>query len=184
MTDITLLWHDYETWGVDPRRDRPAQFAAVRTNTALEEIGEPIMLYCRPSDDFLPHPEAAMLTGIAPQEAAAKGLNEAGFFGRIHAAFLEPETCGTGYNTIRFDDEITRFGFYRNFIDPYSREWRNGNTRWDIIDLVRLAYALRPEDIRWPRKEDGSVSFRLEDLTAANGIEHDGGDDARCVRRQ
>ncbi|MCI5122606.1 MAG: exodeoxyribonuclease I, partial [Candidatus Electrothrix sp. AUS4] len=62
MADITLLWHDYETWGVNPRRDRPAQFAAIRTNTALEEVGEPIMLYCRPSDDFLPHPEAAMLT--------------------------------------------------------------------------------------------------------------------------
>jgi exodeoxyribonuclease-1 len=175
---MTLLWHDYETWGVDPRRDRPAQFAALRTDSELEEVGEPIMLYCRPSDDFLPHPEAAMLTGISPQETAAKGLNEAGFFGRINTAFSEPGTCGVGYNSIRFDDEITRFGFYRNFIDPYAREWQNGNSRWDIIDLVRLAYALRPEDINWPRKKDGRVSFRLEDLTAANGIEHNGAHDA------
>ncbi|RWX51939.1 Exonuclease, partial [Candidatus Electrothrix marina] len=50
---MTLLWHDYETWGVDPRRDRPAQFAALRTDSELEEVGEPIMLYCRPADDFL-----------------------------------------------------------------------------------------------------------------------------------
>ena len=178
MSESTLLWHDYETWGMDPRRDRPAQFAAVRTNAALEETDEPIMLYCRPTDDFLPHPEAVMLTGIAPQEAAAKGLNEADFFRRINAAFSRPGTCGAGYNSIRFDDEVTRFGFYRNFIDPYSREWRNGNSRWDIIDLLRLAYALRPEDINWPKKEDGSVSFKLEDLTAANGIEHNGAHDA------
>ncbi|WP_339134409.1 MAG: exodeoxyribonuclease I [Candidatus Electrothrix sp. GW3-4] len=178
MSNITLLWHDYETWGLDPRRDRPAQFAALRTDAELEELGDPIMLYCRPADDFLPHPEAVMLTGISPQEAAVAGLNEASFFGKINTAFSQPGTCGVGYNSIRFDDEVTRFGFYRNFIDPYAREWQNGNSRWDIIDLVRLAYALRPEDINWPKKEDGKVSFRLEDLTAANGIEHHGAHDA------
>ncbi|MCI5224988.1 MAG: exodeoxyribonuclease I, partial [Candidatus Electrothrix sp. AR4] len=178
MSDITLLWHDYETWGVDPRRDRPAQFAAVRTNSELEVVGEPMMFYCRPADDFLPHPEAAMITGIAPQEAAAKGHNEAEFFRRINKEFSEPGTCGVGYNSIRFDDEITRFGFYRNFIDPYAREWQNGNSRWDIIDLVRLAYALRPEDINWPAKEGGGVSFKLESLTSANGIAHEGAHDA------
>ena len=89
MSEKTLLWHDYETWGMDPRRDRPAQFAAVRTNAALEEVEEPMMLYCRPTDDFLPHPEAAMLIGISPQEAAAKGINEADFFGQINAAFSQ-----------------------------------------------------------------------------------------------
>ncbi len=178
MSDLTLLWHDYETWGVNPRKDRPAQFAAVRTNSELEEVGEPMMCYCRPASDFLPHPEAAMITGISPHEAAAKGYNEAEFFSRINKEFSEPGTCGVGYNSIRFDDEITRFGFYRNFIDPYAREWQNGNSRWDIIDLVRLAYALRPEDINWPEKEDGSVSFKLELLTAANGIAHDSAHDA------
>uniref|UniRef100_UPI0040563CA5 exodeoxyribonuclease I n=1 Tax=Candidatus Electrothrix sp. TaxID=2170559 RepID=UPI0040563CA5 len=178
MSDITLLWHDYETWGADPRQDRPAQFAALRTDTELEEVGEPITLYCRPADDFLPHPEAVMLTGISPQKAAAKGLNEASFFRKINAVFSQPGTCGVGYNSIRFDDEVTRFGFYRNFIDPYAREWQNGNSRWDIIDLVRMAYALRPEDIHWPQKEDGRVSFKLEALTAANGIEHYGAHDA------
>jgi len=178
MSEITLLWHDYETWGANPRQDRPAQFAALRTNTELEEIGEPIMLYCRPGDDFLPHPEAAMLTGISPQETAAQGLNEASFFRKINAVFSQPGTCGVGYNSIRFDDEVTRFGFYRNFIDPYAREWQNGNSRWDIIDLMRMAYALRPEDINWPHREDGRVSFKLEALTAANGIEHHGAHDA------
>ena len=36
----TLYWHDYETWGADPRRDRPAQFAGIRTDTDLNIIGK------------------------------------------------------------------------------------------------------------------------------------------------
>jgi len=41
----TLYWHDYETFGSDPRRDRPAQFAGLRTDEELNEIGEPLVLY-------------------------------------------------------------------------------------------------------------------------------------------
>ncbi len=175
---ITLLWHDYETWGVNPRVDRAAQFASIRTNTNLEEVGKPQLLYCRPADDFLPNPEAVLVTGITPQLATEKGIDEASFFQQINEEFSRPGTCGTGYNSIRFDDEVTRFGFYRNFIDPYAREWQNGNKRWDILDLARMAHALRPEGINWPKREDGSTSFRLEDLTAANEIEHQGAHDA------
>ncbi len=178
MTKSTILWHDYETWGADPRLDRPSQFAAIRTDADLNIIGKPLSFFCRPPEDALPHPEAVLVTGITPQRAAAKGSNEAEFFGRINDAMSQSGTCSAGYNSIRFDDEVTRFGFWRNFIDPYARERQNGNSRWDIIDLVRMAYALRPEGIQWPKREDGSASFRLEDLTAANGIEHSGAHDA------
>ncbi len=178
MAAITILWHDYETWGVNPRQDRPSQFAALRTGLDLEEIGEPLLLYCRPGSDCLPSPEAVMLTGITPQKAAAKGLNEAEFFSRINREFIQPGTCGTGYNSLRFDDEVTRFGFYRNFIDPYAREWKNNNSRWDILDLLRMAHALRPEGLNWPHTQEGGISFKLENLTAANGIEHEGAHDA------
>ncbi len=179
MTD-TIFWHDYETWGVDPRRDRAAQFAGIRTNLDLEVVGEPVMFYCKPTTDFLPHPDAVLVTGIAPQLADKEGVNEAKFFGRINEIFSVPKTCGAGYNSIRFDDEVTRFGFYRNFIDPYAREWQNGNNRWDILDLVRMTYALRPEGINWPDREgeEGVPSFRLEHLTAANNIEQVGAHDA------
>ncbi len=178
MPATTILWHDYETWGADPRRDRPSQFAAIRTDAELNITGEPLSFYCRPPEDALPHPEAVLVTGITPQRAAAQGLNEAQFFGRINEAMMRPGTCSAGYNSIRFDDEVTRFGFWRNFIDPYAREWQNGNSRWDIIDLVRMAYALRPQGVNWPKREDGTASFRLEDLTAANGIEHSSAHDA------
>lgn len=174
----TLYWHDYETFGADPRRDRPAQFAGLRTDEALNEIGKPLVVYCKPARDCLPHPEACLLTGITPQTAEAQGLPEPEFISRIHAELAHPGTCGVGYNTIRFDDEVTRHTLYRNFYDPYGREWQNGNSRWDIIDLARMTYALRPSGIEWPRHEDGKPSFRLEDITAANEIGHESAHDA------
>lgn len=168
----SLYWYDYETFGADPVRDRPAQFAGIRTDEDLEPVGEPLVLYCRPAPDFLPQPAACLVTGITPQLAREKGVCEDEFIARINAEFSQPETCVAGYNNIRFDDEVTRHTLYRNLYDPYAREWRGGNSRWDLIDVVRLAYALRPEGIVWPEREDGVPSFRLDQLTAANGIAH------------
>jgi exodeoxyribonuclease-1 len=166
----TLLWHDYETFGADPRRDRPAQFAAIRTTPELETIGEPVAFYCKPATDVLPEPGACLVTGITPQLAAAEGVIEAEFASRVNEALAEPGTCGVGYNSLRFDDEFTRHLLYRNFHDPYAREWENGNSRWDLIDLARMCYALRPHGIEWPLRADGSPSFRLEDLARANHV--------------
>lgn len=178
MSADSIYWHDYETFGADPRRDRPAQFAGIRTDLELNVIGEPLVLYCRPADDFLPQPDACLITGITPQMALQEGLPEAEFIARIHEEFSRPHTCVAGYNNIRFDDEVTRNVLYRNFFDPYAREWQNGNSRWDIIDLVRVTHALRPEGIEWPRHADGKPSFRLEDLTRANRLSHQAAHDA------
>jgi len=174
----TFLWHDYETFGADPMADRPAQFAALRTDTNLNPVDEPVVLYCRPSDDVLPHPEACLITGITPQLARDRGVSEVEFARRVHAEMMRPRTCGAGYNSIRFDDVVTRSLFYRNLMDPYEREFRNGNSRWDLIDVARMYYALRPEGVEWPMHEPGKPSFRLEDLTAANAIAHEGAHDA------
>ena len=178
MNNSSIFWYDFETYGDNPRRDRASQFAGIRTDEALNIISEPLVMYCRPSDDFLPNPLACQITGITPQQAQAKGLNEAEFIKNINEELSKPETCVAGYNNIRFDDEMTRQLLYRNFFDPYEREWKNGNSRWDIIDMVRLCAATRPEGINWPKKEDGSNSFKLEQLTAANQIEHAGAHDA------
>ncbi len=174
----SFYWHDYETFGVDPSRDRPMQFAGLRTDLDLNMVGEPLVLFCKPAADMLPHPEACLVTGITPQRALAEGICEADFIRQIHAELSRPGTCGVGYNTIRFDDEVTRYTLYRNFYDPYEREYKNGNSRWDIIDMVRLTHALRPEGIEWPLREDGLPSFKLEHLTAANGIDHGSAHDA------
>lgn len=174
----SFYWHDYETFGVDPVHDHPAQFAGIRTDENLNIIEDPLVIYCKPTDDYLPSPEACLITGITPQKAMAEGYPEAEFIAQINEAFSQPGTCVVGYNSLRFDDEVTRHTLYRNLRDPYAREWQNGNSRWDIIDMVRLTYALRPEGIEWPTKEDGSPSFRLEELTVANGISHESAHDA------
>jgi exodeoxyribonuclease I len=180
----SFLWHDYETFGSDPKSDRPAQFAAIRTSLELEPIGEPIEALCRVADDYLPHPEACALTGLTPRDTA-RGLIERDFAGLIHDAFAPPATIGVGYNSMRFDDEVTRHLLYRNLFDPYAREYANDNARWDLIDVVRMAYALRPAGLEWPQRDDASPSFKLQDLARANGVAqlsaHSALDDVRAL---
>ncbi|HQW81146.1 MAG TPA: exodeoxyribonuclease I [Pseudomonadota bacterium] len=174
----SFLFHDYESFGARPRIDRPSQFAAVRTDAELNEIDTPVAFHCQPTRDVLPDPDACLITGITPQFAQREGVPEPEFFARVHEAMTVPGSCVLGYNSIRFDDELTRHGLWRNFFPPYDREWRNGSSRWDLIDPLRAAYALRPAGLNWPTRDDGAPSFRLEHLTAANGIEHAGAHDA------
>ena len=166
----SFFFYDLETFGADPRTTRIAQFAAMRTDAELNVIEDPISFYIQPSDDLLPSPGATLVTGITPQHALREGANEATAFARIFDEMARPETCSLGYNSLRFDDEFMRCGFFRNFYDPYEREWKNGNSRWDLLDVLRLAHALRPEGIAWPQRDDGVTSFRLEHLAAANDV--------------
>ncbi len=178
MSDFSFFWHDYETFGRVPRRDRPSQFAGVRTDAELNEIGQPLEAYCQPAPDYLPDPEACLLTGILPQLCLEKGLPEFQFAQAIERQLALPGTVGVGYNSIRFDDEVTRHLFWRNLIDPYAREYKNDCGRWDLLDTVRCMYALRPEGLQWPTHEDGRPSFKLEHLSAANGLLHESAHDA------
>ena len=167
----SFLFYDLETYGADPRRTRIAQFAAIRTDETLNEIDAPISFFVQPADDLLPSPIATLITGIAPQDALRDGVNEAAAFARIMDEMARPETCSAGYNSLRFDDEFVRYGLYRDFYDPYEREWKAGNSRWDLLDALRLMHALRPEGIVWRQREDGGgTSFKLEHLAEDNGL--------------
>src|SRR5690606_775843 len=149
----SFLFYDLETFGADPRTSRIAQFAAIRTDSALQPVEEPLDFLVRPADDLLPSPGATLVTGITPQHATRHGVPEADALARIHEAMARPGTCTLGYNSLRFDDEFVRHGLFRNFFDPYEREWRSGNCRWDLLDVMRLAHALRPGGIEWPARE-------------------------------
>ncbi len=178
----TFFWHDYETFGKSPRRDRPAQFAGIRTDLELNEVDAPVMLHCQPAPDYLPDPESCLLTGILPQHCLAQGVIENDFASAVEAQLARPGTIGVGYNSIRFDDEVTRFLFWRNLIEPYAREYKDQCGRWDLLDVLRCCHALRPEGIHWPTHREGPMagkpSFRLEHLTAANGLSHEAAHDA------
>lgn len=174
----TFFFYDLETFGLSPKEDRIAQFAGIRTDEDFNIIGDPINLYCQPPDDYIPDPESILITGITPQEAREKGISEKEFATKIWQEFSQPNTCILGYNSIRFDDEMIRYLFYRNFIDPYAHHWQNGNSRWDLLDVVRATYAFRPEGIQWPIDDAGIVSFKLENLSKANQLHHEKAHDA------
>ena len=188
----TFYWYDYETFGVDPRKDRPAQFAGRRTGMDLEPIEglEGEIFYCRPTEDLLPSPESCLLTGITPQLCAEKGLCESEFAEKVWERLNMPGTVNIGYNTLGFDDEVNRFLFWRNFLDPYSHSWVKGCSRWDLFPVVCAAWALRGDDIKWPQWEEidqtvypkaagrKGVCFKLEFLTKFNGITHGHAHDA------
>ena len=166
----SFLFYDLETFGTDPRSSRIAQFAAIRTDAQLRQVEEPVSFFVRPADDLLPSPVATLVTGITPQQALRDGVPEAEAMALIHEQMARPETCTLGYNSLRFDDEFVRHGLFRNFFDPYEREWRGGNSRWDLLDVFRFARALRPDGLVWPLREDGAPSFRLEHLAEANAV--------------
>lgn len=172
MTEPSFLFHDYETFGADPKLDRPAQFAAWRTNADFEPIDEPVSILMKPVLDCLPDPVSCLITGLTPQRALREGLDEPAFFAEIHQQMMVAKTCTLGFNSIRFDDEFTRHGLWRNFYDPYAREWQGGNSRFDLLDVARMCYALRPQGIAWPEHAPGKPSFKLEHLAAANQLTH------------
>ena len=176
----TFLWYDLETFGLNPRYDRIAQAAAIRTDMNFNQIGEPIVLYAKLSPDYLPSPDSCLITGITPQEVNEKGMTEADMIERLRAEFMVPETITVGYNSINFDDEVIRSTLYRNLYDPFEREYRNRCSRWDIINLVRATRDLRPDGINFSilNSETNAPSFKLTDLTEENGIEQIGAHDA------
>lgn len=181
MPSPTFYFFDYETFGVHPGADRPCQFAGVRTDSELNIIDSSWqLLYCKPPTDYLPNPHACLITGISPQTALQNGITEPAFIQAIHEQLAVPNTCAIGYNNIRFDDEVTRFTLYRNFFEPYGWSWQNGNSRWDLLDVMRAAYALRPEGLNWPLTGEGLPSFKLEQLSVQNGIEHSNAHDAKA----
>lgn len=174
----TFFFYDLETSGLDPRFDRIMQFAGQRTNLDFEPIGEPVNILVKMTNDALPSPGAIMVTKITPQKTLAEGITEAEFVRKVTEEIFTPNTVAVGFNNVRFDDEFMRAILWRNFYDPYEWEWKDGRSRWDILDVVRMVRALRPEGINWPFTETGKPTNRLELLTKMNGLSHEHAHDA------
>lgn len=174
----TFYFYDLETSGLNPREDRIMQFAGQRTDMDLNPIGEPDNILVKITEDTLPSPDAIMVTKITPQKTLEEGITEAEFAKKISEDIFAPNTIAVGFNNVRFDDEFIRHLFWRTFRDAYEWQWKDGRSRWDILDLVRLTRALRPEGITWPFNEKGEPTNRLELITKLNGIEHEHAHDA------
>ena len=168
----TYFFYDLETSGLNPREHRIMQFAGIRTDENLKQIGEPYNVLVKLNDDTLPSPEALMVTGISPQSTLLDGYTEAEFAKILEEEIFTPGTTAIGFNNIRFDDEFIRHLFWRNFHDAYEWSWKDLRSRWDLLDVVRMTRALRPEGINWPVDSEGKATNRLELLTKENGIDH------------
>lgn len=173
----TFFFYDLETTGLNPREDRIMQFAGQRTDMNFNPIGEPYNLLVAVNDDTLPNPYALMVTGVTPQETVADGYTEAQFAKLFMEEIATPDTIILGYNSIRFDDEFMRALLWRNYYDPYEWCWKDGRSRWDLLDVVRMTRALRPDGIEWPTV-DGKAVNKLELLSAKNGLDHEKAHDA------
>lgn len=174
----SLYFYDLETSGVNPRLSRIMQFAGQRVDMQLKPVSEPDNFYIKLSDDVLPEPDAILVTGLTPQKVNQEGISEAEFLQYFSAQIALPDTIFVGFNSVRFDDEFMRFLHYRNFYDAYEWFWKDGRSRWDMLDVVRMTRALRPEGIEWPYDTAGKPTNRLEYLTSVNKLEHDGAHDA------
>jgi exodeoxyribonuclease-1 len=174
----SLFFYDLETSGFNPREARIMQFAGQRTDLDLKPVGQPVNVFIQLTPDVLPEPDAVLVTGITPQRTLAEGLTEVEFLKLFQQQVAKPDTIFVGFNNIRFDDEFMRFLLYRNFYDPYEWQWRDGASRWDLLDVLRMTRALRPEGILWPFTADGKPTNRLELLTAVNKLDHEGAHDA------
>ncbi len=174
----SFYFYDLETSGLNPRDDRIMQFAGQRTDQDFNPIGEPDNILVQLADDTLPSPCATMVTGITPQSTRVDGLSEREFCEFFLEKVATPGTTIMGYNSVRFDDEFIRALLWRNFYDPYEWQWKDGRSRWDLLDVVRLTRALRPEGIEWPVTDDGRATNRLELLTKCNNITHTHAHDA------
>lgn len=169
----SFFFYDLETSGINPRHSRIMQFAGQRTNMELEPIGEPVDMLISLSDDVLPDPRAILITGITPQQTKADGVTEREFLQYFHENVAVENTVFVGFNSLRFDDEFMRYLHYRNFYDPYEWHWRGDRSRWDLLDVIRMTRALRPEGLSWPIGEDGVGNNRLEELAKVNKLPHE-----------
>jgi len=175
---MTFYFFDLETSGFSASDDRIMQFAGQRTDMELNPIGDADNILIKLTPDILPQPDAVMVHGITPQRTIAEGISEFEFAKYLTSQVCIKDTIMVGYNNLRFDNGFIRFTLWRNFHDAYEWSWKEGCSTWDLLDVVRMTRALRPDGISWPFASDGKPSNRLELITSVNKLTHVNAHDA------
>ncbi|SHH63400.1 exodeoxyribonuclease I [Ferrimonas marina] len=179
------IWYDFEASTTEVDGIGVTQVALIVTDGNLNEI-ERFEMKCRLGDDIIPHPGAVLVTGHTPQ-SLAEFPSDYEVAEKTRELLLKYDgACLAGYNSSNFDDEVMRRWMYRNLMPPYDHEWKMGRSRLDLLPVLRMVHALAPGVFKWPTKEvenpDGTigegVSFKLDQLSGLNGIEHENAHDA------
>ena len=162
----TYLFYDIETTGLNRAFDQVLEFAAIRTDSDLNELDR-FTTTIRLRPDVIPSPSAILVNRLRPE--AARGRCEVDALREIHAQLNRPETTSIGYNSIGFDDEFLRFSFHRNLLPPYTHQFANGCRRMDLLPVTIMYWLYRRGPLQWP-DVNGKASLKLEEIGAANGL--------------
>ena len=183
---MDFLFYDLETTGVSKAHDQVLQFAAIRCDQNLNQVETPSNLFCKPRNDVFPSPSAILANRLDFRKCKREGLSEFEFALAAHDVLRRPNTFIAGYNSKKFDDELMRFLFYRNLIDPYKWGYERENKRIDVMDQILLAHVFNREvGLEFP-VVDGQVSLKLEHIAEDNHFDarnhHDALNDATNTR--
>lgn len=179
MSSRRYVIYDTETSGLNYDYDQILEAAAVTLDEGFNLIpGSEQTFTLRPRIDVPPHPEASLVHGLNMERLRTTGMSEYEFSEAFLRYVSVPNTFIGGYNSLSFDDEVLRRTLFRNLRDPYGHEWRDGNARFDLLNIVRTLYAWEPDSLNWPTGEDGKVSMKLGEIAAANRIKLDNAHDA------
>lgn len=163
------VFYDTETSGLNKHHDEILQFAAIVTDEHFAEVKR-FEVKLRLSPLTIPSPRALYVNGTPVSECfSPQRLSQFDGMKQIHD-FITQNTPATfaGWNTVGFDEECLRHGFYRQLLGAYPTSM-GGNARMDILGIARAIDALRPGSIVIPTGTDGKKSFKLQDVCIANG---------------
>lgn len=176
---MNFAFFDLETTGTSPAFDHPLQFAAILTDAAFREV-ERVNLRCRLAPHVIPSPQALAVTGVRPNQLVDPELPNLFEFAQELTALVSrwSPAIWTGFNSIRFDEEMLRQMFYQNLQSEIFATQFNGNTRFDIMTAVFAVFQRCPDLLHWPVDETGPVRFKLDRLAPENGFEGHNAHDA------
>ena len=168
---MNYVFYDFETTGLDTKFSQPIQIAAVCLDENFKELDR-IDQKCKLNDGIIPHPLAMLVTRVPIDDLK----NKQSFYDMMDYVHGKFKSWGPaifiGYNSIRFDEEILRSGFFQSLHDPYLTNTEN-NSRTDLFKIVLGLVALNKNIIKIPINEKTKrPSFKLELIAKANGIEH------------
>ena len=168
---MTFAFYDLETTGLSPAFDQPLQFAAILTDDHFREI-ERVNLRCRIAPHIIPSPWALAVTGVRPAQLLDPALPTLFEFTQEVGSLIgrwSPATW-TGFNSIRFDEEVLRQAFYQNLQPDIFATQFNGNTCFDVMTALYAVWHRQPGLFEWPVDETGRVRFKLDRLAPLNGF--------------
>jgi exodeoxyribonuclease-1 len=168
---MNFAFYDLETTGISPAFDQPLQFAAILTDPELREI-ERVNLRCRIAPHIIPSPWALAVTGVRPAQLTDPSLPTLFEFTQEISALIErwSPAIWTGFNSIRFDEEMLRQAFYQNLQPDVFATQFNGNSRFDVLTALYAVWHHQPDLFEWPVDADGRVRFKLDRIAPLNGF--------------